>query len=264
MTPATSIRRLFRVCAAMLEIKAQLCHRRAHGTLEVSDFLYSFPGSVATNHYQSLCMLCLKTALESPSDEGQVTKPRCWQHWFLSMPWAICLVSLSLFLWLIGDCQQYLAYRHSNSCISLTHCISCGWTSHCILSGIRWYARSLMWLYIRGPFTKFDRWLRRQHVFWGATIDRHCLSFKNYFLGFIFGVLKWFSFFSFVFLSNLFYLGVLHLFVYFVCSYTWIDRKALRTNCRSGLSLHPACLAVTPGCEACGQVNALPVSVLPC
>jgi hypothetical protein len=134
--------------------------------------------------------------------------------------------------------------------------------------------RSLMWLYLRGHFTKLDRWLRLQHVFWETTMIRHRLSFKNYFLGFIFGELQWFlssflppllpsrppsfllfSSFFFPFFLTCYFWGGLHLFVH-LCVFIHMNKTQRHSGQAAALSLHPVCLAVTLGYDACRQVSA--------
>lgn len=66
------------------------------------------------------------------------------------------------------------------------------------------------------------------------------------------------SFSFFLFLSNLFCLaGVLHLFVY-LCVFIHMDKyEDIQDRLQEwALSIHPVCLAVPLGCEACRQENA--------
>lgn len=69
MTPAMSIHR---ICAAVLEIKAQLCHKGAHGTLEVSAFLLPVFTSwfCGNKPLPIIGTLHLRTAPNPPNDEG--------------------------------------------------------------------------------------------------------------------------------------------------------------------------------------------------
>lgn len=86
---------------------------------------------------------------------------------------------MSSFLWLIGDCQQCLVYRLRNSCIGLTPSISCGWTSHCTLSGMKWLCKILNSIISKRPFYQI-RSLRPQHVFGGPLWTGNICHLKTF------------------------------------------------------------------------------------